>query len=89
MREYVVGFWVVMVWGFFLLRDDGLRCWDYFVFGYFLLEDLTGKSSRGWLKSPEGTAPEVRNAPNRGRRRASAGIKEPEGDEQKYFLVIP
>ena len=43
----------------------------------------------GWLKSPEGTAPEVRNAPNRGRRRASAGIKEPEGDEQKYFLVIP
>ena len=42
-----------------------------------------------WLKSPEGTAPEVRNAPNRGRRRASAGIKEPEGDEQKYFLVIP
>ena len=31
----------------------------------------------------------MRNAPNRGRRRASAGIKEPEGDEQKYFLVIP
>ena len=30
----------------------------------------------GWLKSPEGTAPEVQNAPNRGRRRKSAGVKE-------------
>ena len=46
-REYVVGFLVVMVWGFFFLRDDGLRCGDNFVFGYILLEDLTGKSSRG------------------------------------------
>ena len=44
-REYVVGFLVVMVWGFFFLRDDGLRCGDNFVFGYILLEDLTGKSS--------------------------------------------
>ena len=30
----------------------------------------------GWLNSPGGTAPEVRNAPNRGRRLASAGVKE-------------
>ena len=27
--------------------------------------------------------------PNRGRRHMSAGVKEPEGDEQKVFLVIP
>ena len=30
----------------------------------------------GWLRSPEGTAPEVRNAPNRGSRRKSAGVEE-------------
>ena len=53
---------------------------------YPMIDDRDTDSSRdnhnlvlntsGWLKSPEGTAPEVRNAPNRGRRRKSAGVKE-------------
>ena len=30
-REYVVGFRVVMVWGFFLTIDYGKRCWDLIV----------------------------------------------------------
>ena len=53
---------------------------------YPMIDDRDTDSSRdnhnlvlntsGWLKSPEGTAPEVRNAPNRGRRLKSAGVKE-------------
>ena len=53
---------------------------------YPMIDDRDTDSSRdnhnlvwntsGWLNSPEGTAPEVRNAPNRGRRRKSAGVKE-------------
>ena len=49
---------------FYIMRGKCLyafRPWDKSVF------------KSGWLNSPEGTAPEMQNAPNRGRRRRSAG----------------
>ena len=39
----------------------------------------------GLLKSPEETAPEVRNAPNRGRRRTSARLRSPKGMNKHTF----
>ena len=66
---------------------------------YPMIDDRDTDSSRdnhnlvwntsGWLKSPEGTAPEVRNAPNRGRRRKSAGVKESRKGMNKRLFGHP
>ena len=37
-------------------------------------------------KSPEGTAPEARDTPNRGRRRQSAGVRKSGGTQQLQCL---